>query len=44
MIDLFLVGIRLVIRFADTLRDDFRIAFAMARVFAISALHASSVF
>jgi hypothetical protein len=43
MVDFLLVGIRLVVRFADTFRDHFRIALSMACIFAIGALHAGGV-
>lgn len=43
VIDFLLVRVCLVIRFADTLRDDFRVALPVASVFAVGALHASSV-
>lgn len=44
MIDLLLVWVRLVIRFADTLGDDFGIALAMASIFAVGTLHSRSIF
>jgi hypothetical protein len=43
VIDFLLVGVCLVVRFADTLRDDFRVALSVASVFAVGALHASSI-
>lgn len=43
VVDLLLVGVRLVVRLADAFRDDFWIAFCVARVFAVSALHAGRV-
>lgn len=43
VVDLLLVGIGLVVGLADTLGDDLRVAFAMASVFAIRALHARSI-
>lgn len=43
MIYLLFVGVGFVIGFADTLGDDLRIAFAMASVFAIRALHTRSI-
>lgn len=44
VVDLLFVGIGLVIGLADTFGDDFWVAFAMASVLAIRALHASSIF
>lgn len=43
VVDLFFVGVRLVVGFADTLGDDLGIAFPVAGVFAVRALHASSI-
>ena len=43
MIELFLVRVGLCIRFTDTFRDDLGVAFFMARVLAILALHASGI-
>lgn len=43
VINFFFIGISLVIGFTDTLRDDFRIALAMASIFAILTLHTSSI-
>ena len=44
MVDLFLLWVGLVVCFADTLGDHLGIAFAMASVFAVGALHSSGVF
>lgn len=44
MVDLLFVRVRFVIRLADTFCHHFRIAFFMTSVFAICALHSSSVF
>ena len=44
VVDLLLVGVRFVVRFADTLGDYLGIALAMAGIFAIRALHPGSVF
>lgn len=43
VVDLLLVGVGLVVGLADTLGDNLRVAFAMAGVLAICALHTSSV-
>jgi hypothetical protein len=43
MVDFFFVRIGLVIGFADTFGDDLWITLAMARVFAIGALHTSRI-
>lgn len=43
MVDFFFIGISLVVGFADTLCDDFRVALAMASVFTILALHPSGI-
>ncbi len=39
MVQLFLVGIRFRIRFADALCNDFRVALFVTRIFTILALH-----
>lgn len=43
MVDLLFVGVGLVVGLADTLGDNLRVAFAVAGVFAIRALHARSI-
>ena len=43
VVDLFLVRIGFVVSFADTFGDDFGVAFLMACVLAISALHACRI-
>lgn len=43
VIDFFFIGISLVVGFADTLCDDFRVALAMASVFTILTLHTSGI-
>ncbi len=43
MVDLFLVRIGLVVRLADALCDDFRVAFCVAGVLTVCALHSSRV-
>lgn len=43
VVDLFLVGVGLVVRFADTLGHDLGVALAMASVFTIRTLHARGV-
>ena len=43
MIELLLVRVGLCIRFTDTFRDDLGVAFFMARVLAILALHAGGI-
>jgi hypothetical protein len=44
MVDFLLVRISLVVRFANTFRDHFRIALSMACILAIGTLHAGGVF
>jgi hypothetical protein len=44
VIDFLLVRVCLVVGFADTLRDDLRVALSVASVFAVGALHASRIF
>ena len=39
MVDLLLLGISLCVRFTDTLGDDARVAFVVAGVLAVLALH-----
>ncbi len=44
MIELLLIGVGFRIRFADTFGDNLRVAFFVARIFAILALHTGGVF
>ena len=44
MIELLLIGVGFRIRFADTFGDDLGVAFFVARIFAILALHTGGVF
>lgn len=44
MIELLLIGIGFRIRLADTFCDDFGVAFLMARILAILALHTGGIF
>ena len=43
MVDLFLLGVCFVVRFADTLGDYLRVALAMAGILAVGTLHPSSI-
>ena len=43
MVELLLVGVGLCVRFTDTFRDDLGVAFFVARVLAILALHAGGI-
>lgn len=43
MIDLFFVGVGLVVGFADTLGDDLLITFAVTSVLAVSTLHTGRI-
>ena len=43
MIDLFFVGVGLVVGFADTLGDDLLITFAVASILAVSTLHTGRI-
>lgn len=44
VVDLLLVGIRLVVGLADTLGDDLWIALSVTGIFAVGTLHAGSIF
>jgi hypothetical protein len=44
VVDLLLVGIRLVVRLANTFRDNFGVALSVAGILAVGTLHSSSVF
>ena len=43
MVDFLFVGVALCIGFTNAFREDFRVAFLMASVFAIFALHACGI-
>ena len=44
MVDLFLVLVRLIVRFTNALRDNFRIAFCVTGILAVCTLHPGRVF